>query len=174
MTAPAQDLRNGGAGTPIPPPGPTLLGLLSLLQPQFRWTRKNFFGYVTEFLPLTASISLTQPIGIASDSDFIITFATAIVTTTDNLTQLPFVPQTVQLTDSSVGMAFFQLPEHFNNVYGDSQNPGIFASPYVMRQASTLAVTHLNLEATNRNVRVAFNGFKSYPDTDTRQKRWQG
>jgi hypothetical protein len=173
MTAPATDLRQGGSGT-VAPPGPTLLGLLSLLQPQYRWTRKNFFGYVTEFLPLTASLAITNTIAIAGDSDFLITFATCVLTDTTNLVQQPFIPQLVQLTDSAAGMAFFLLPEHANNVYGDAQNPGIFAAPYVMRQATSLAVQHTNLEATNRNVRVAFNGFKSYPGTDTRYKKWQG
>ena len=173
MTSPAADLRNGGSGTPAAPPGPTLLGVLSLLPPPYRWTRKNFFGYVTEFLTLAASGTAQNVIGIAGDSDFIITFATCIVTDSTNLVQLPFIPQLVQLTDQAAGMAFFLLPEHANNVYGDAQNPGIFASPYVMRQATSLAVQHQNLEATARNVRCAFNGFKSYPGTDTRLARWQ-
>lgn len=173
MTAPVQDMRRGGSNGGIAPPGPTLLGLLSLLQPQYRWTRKMFFGYGVEFLPLTASVALQQTVAIAGDSDFIITFAEAITTTTDNLTQLPFSPQTVQLQDTAAGLAFFLLPVHFNLVYGDAMNPGIFSSPYVMRQATQLAVTHLNLEATNRNVRATFFGFKSYPGTDTRLPQWQ-
>lgn len=174
MTTPATDLARGGAGTPLGPPGPTLLGLLSLLQPQYRWTRKNFFGYGTEFLPLTASTTIQNTVAIAGDSDFIITFAEAVTTTTDNLTLMPFAPQLVQLTDSAAGMAFFLLPQHYVNIYGDAMNPGIFSSPYVMRQATSLAVQHQNLEATNRNVRVSFNGFKSYPNTDTRLAKWQG
>lgn len=174
MTSPMQDMRQGGSTGGLAPPGPTLLGTLSLLQPQFRWTRKNLFMYGCEFLPLTASIALTQTIGIAADSDFIITFADAIVTDTTNLIQLPFVPQLVQLTDSAAGMAFFLLPQHFNVVYGDAQNPGVWSSPYVMRQATSLLVAHTNLEATNRNVRCSFQGFKSYPNTDTRHAKWQG
>ena len=174
MTTPATDLATGGAGTPLPPPGPTLLGLLSLLQPQYRWTRKNYFIYGVEFNTLGASATVVQTIGIAGDSDFIMTFANAICTDTTNLIQLPFVPQLVQLTDSAAGMAFYLIPQHFNVVYGDSNNPGVFPSPYVMRQATSLAVQHQNFEATARIVRTSFQGFKSYPGTDTRQKRWQG
>ncbi len=172
MTAPATDLQRGGSGMPAPP-GPTLLGVLSLLPPQYRWTRKRYFGYGTNFLSLTASLTLQNVIAIAGDSDFIITFAEAIVTDTTDLINLPFIPQLVQLTDQAAGLAFFLIPLHANTVYGDAQNPGIFASPYVMRQATSLAVQHQNLEATNRNVRVAFNGFKSWPGTDTRQAKWQ-
>ncbi len=71
-------------------------------------------------------------------------------------------------------MAFFLTPQHFNNVYGDGMNPGIFPSPYVLRQATSLAVQHQNLETTARVVRCGFMGFKSYPQTDTRYKQWQG
>lgn len=170
MTAPQADIKRGGFPGST---GPTLMGLLSLLPPQYRWTRKNFFSYVTEFLPLTASLTITNSISIQGDSDFIITFATAVVTDTTNLIQLAFVPQLVQLTDAASGTALFSQPVHFMNVYGDAMNPGIFANPQVMRAATTLQVAHQNLEATNRNVRVAFNGFRSYPGTDTRDSKWQ-
>ena len=175
MTGPRGDLSRGQfpATSPTQPAGPTLLGLLSLLEPQYRWTRKTFFGYVTEFLTLGVSATVTNQVGIQSDSDFLITYATCIVTDTTNLIQLPFIPQLVQLYDSAAGVSFFLLPEHAMNVYGDAMNPGIFAIPYVMRAASTLGVQHQNLEATARNVRCAFNGFRSYPGTDTRDPKWQ-
>lgn len=173
MTAPVSDLQRGGSGTPNGAPGPTLLGILSLLPPQYRWTRKRYFGYTSNFLPLTASLTLQNVVAIAGDSDFIITFAEGIVTDTTDLINLPFVPQLVQLTDQAAGLALFLSPAHFNTVYGDAQNPGLFATPYVMRQATSLAVQHQNLEATNRNVRINFNGFKSWPNTDTRLAKWQ-
>lgn len=158
-----------GGGYPLALPGPTLLGVLSLLPPIYRWTRKTFFGYVTEFLPLTANLTIANSLGIQADSDFIICYATCIVTDVTNLVQIPFIPQLVQLTDAAAGNAFFLQPEHAMNVYGDAANPGIFANPVVMRAATTLQVQHQNLEAFNRNVRCAFNGFRSYPGTDTRK-----
>jgi hypothetical protein len=165
-----------GQGPPLASPSGgsfTLLGLLSLLEPQFRWTSKAFFGYGTEFLTLGASKTVQNVIAIAGDTDFIITFAMARATDSTDLILLPFVPQLVQLTDQSSGIAMFLLPAHFDLVYGDAQNPGIFAVPRVMRQATTLAVQHQNLEATARNVRCSYFGFKSFPGTDTRDPRWQ-
>lgn len=171
MTTPLAELQRGGY--PQGSPGPTLLGTMSLLEPQFRWTRKNTFGYVTEFLTLAASTTTTNTIAIQGDSDFIVAYAEAIVTDSNNTTLLSFVPQLVQLTDGASGMALFSSPAHFHLVYGDASNPGIFADPMVMRAAGILQVQHQNLEATARNVRCLFQGFRSYPGTDTRQERWQ-
>lgn len=154
-------------------PGPTLLGLLSLLPPQYRWTLKQFFAYTCNFLPLTASSTQTQQIGIQSDADFIITYALAIVTDTTNLIKLPFVPQLVTLQDSAAGLNLFSAAVHADAVFGDASNPGIFAVPYVMQRTATLSVQLQNLEATDRNVRISFCGFKSYPGTDVRNPRWQ-
>lgn len=174
MGSPVQETRFGQSPLANPgAPGPTLLGLLSLLPPEFRWTLKNFYGYVAEFLPLTANLTQNVPVGIQQDSDFIITYATCTVTDVTNLISPAFVPQLVQLQDAAAGASFFLLPSHFMNVYGDAATPGIFAVPYVMGRSSTLTVIHTNLEAVNRNVRSTFNGFKSYPGTDTRDPRWQ-
>lgn len=173
MGSPAQDRARGGAGQPLAQPGPTLLGVLSTLPPQFRWTRKTFFGYTTDFLTLGASATVSNSIAIQGDSDFILSYATSIVTDSTNLIQLSFVPQLVQLVDAAAGINFFLSPEHFNNVYGDAQNPGIFPTPIILRAATSMNVIHQNLEATARNVRCAFNGMRSYPGTDTRDPRWQ-
>lgn len=155
-------------------PGPTLLGLLSLLPPNFRWTLKNLYAYNTNFLPLTASQTQTNNIAIASDSHFIITYATCIVTDTANTTQISFIPQLVQLTDSSAQSNLFLSPVHAMALYGDASSPGVFAIPYIFSPGTTLGVQHQDLSGTSYNTRVAFFGFKSYPGTDTRERRWQG
>jgi hypothetical protein len=174
MGSPVQETRYGNSPLANPSaPGPIFLGLLSLLPPEFRWTLKNFYGYVAEFLPLVAATTQNAAIGIQQDSDFVITYATSIVTDVANLVALSFVPQLVQLQDAAAGASFFLTPSHFMNVYGDAANPGIFAVPYIMGRSSTLTVMHTNLEAVNRNVRCTFNGFKTYPGTDTRDPRWQ-
>lgn len=173
MGNPATDRARGGAGMPLAQPGPTLLGVLSTLPPKFRWTVKSFFGYVTEFLTLAASGTATLAVNIQGDTDFILSYAEAVVTDSTNLIQLAFVPQLVQLQDAAAGINFFQSPEHFNSVYGDAQNPGIFPTPIILRAATSMNVTHQNLEATARNVRCAFNGLRSRPGTDTRDPNWQ-
>lgn len=155
-------------------PGPTLLGFLSLLPPQFRWTVKNFYGYNTSFLPLTASLTLTKQIAIASDSHFIICYATCIVTDTANTTQLAFIPQLITLQDSAAQSNLFLSAVHAMSLYGDASAPGVLSVPYILSPATTLGVTHQNQEATDRNVYVSFYGLKSYPGTDTRQAQWQG
>lgn len=158
---------------PSAPAAPPLLGTLSLLEPQYRWTRKDLFAYGTEFLTLGASTTTTNTIGIQGDTDFIVTFAMCTVTDSANTTQLTFIPQLVMLSDASSGMSFFNIPLHAMNVYGDAQNPGVFAIPRVLRAATSMSVQHQNLEATARNVRCAFMGFRSWPGTDTRDPRWQ-
>lgn len=169
--SPADQIRRGQSPLAAPnQPGPTLLGLLSLLAPQFRWTLKTFYSYPTFFNPLTASVTLTNQIQIDSQSHFILTYATCIVTDATNLIQIPFIPQLVQFIDSSSQSQLFQQATHAMNVYGDASQPGIFAIPYPISPSATFSVQHQNLEATNRLTFVALNGFKSYPGTDTRAR----
>lgn len=173
MGASVQATNQGGNGPTVVSSGPTFLGVLSLLQPQYRWTVKNYFAYNGAFQPLAGNATATVTLSIAADTDFIITYANCIVTDTTNLIQLPFIPQLVQLQDTAAGYQFFLQAAHAMTVYGDAQNPGIFAVPRVMRRATQLSVVHQNLEATSRNAFVFFNGFKSWPNTDVRQARWQ-
>lgn len=151
-------------------PATTLLGLLSLLPPQFRWTFKHFFSYVTSFVPLAASTTQQTQITIDSGSHFIITYATCIVVDTTNLIQQTFIPQLVQLFDSSAQSSLFSGQMHAMAVYGDATQPGIFAIPYVFKPSATLTVQHQNQDSVAVNDYVAFNGFKSYPNTDMRNK----
>ena len=154
-------------------PGPTLLGLLSLLAPQFRWTVKTFYSYPGSMLPLAASDTDNIQNTIDSETHFIFTYAQCIVTDTTNLVQLTFIPQLVQWRDSSAQNELFQESTHAMNVYGDGSNPGIMALPYPVSPSATFTIQHQNLEATDRNVYVAMNGFNSWPGTDTRDPRWQ-
>jgi hypothetical protein len=150
-------------------PGPTLLGLLSLLPPQFRWTFKHFFSYPTTFAPLVASTTQQSQIQADSGSHFIITYATCIcVDAATNLIQQAFIPQLVMLIDSSSQAQLFQQAMHAMAVYGDATAPGVFAIPYILNPASTLTVQHQNQDTVNVNDYIAFVGFKSYPNSDVR------
>lgn len=170
MSSPITELQHGQSPLAGPNnPGPTLLGLLSLLPPQFRWTLKTFYSYPTLFNPLTASTTQTNQIQIDSASHFVVTYATCTVTDTAYTTLLSFIPQLVQMIDSSSQSQLFQQATHAMNVYGDASNPGIFAIPYPISPSATFSIQHQNLEATNRLVYVALNGFKSYPKTDVRK-----
>lgn len=141
---------------------------VAMLPPMMRDTIKQYYAYTTDFLPLAASLTATTPFTVEASTDFIVTHLTGIVTDTGNTTFLSLVPQTVQIVDASTGLAWFQgiNGTHFNNVFGDAQNPGFLAIPYYLRANSTVNVTLVNLEANNRNVRLAFHGFKSVPNSN--------
>jgi len=141
---------------------------VAFLPPLMRDTIKQYYAYTAEFLPLTASLTATVPFTVEASTDFIVTHLTGIVTDVGNTTFLSSVPQTVQIVDASTGMAWFNgiNGTHFNNVFGDAQLPGFMALPYYLRANSTVNVTLVNLEAVNRNVRLAFHGFKSVPGSN--------
>jgi hypothetical protein len=172
--SPIHQLQRGQSPVTQPnAPGPTLLGLLSLLPPQFRWTYKTYWGYPVNFLPLVASTTDQRQITIDSQSHFIQTYACCIVTDTTDLIQVAFIPQLVQVSDSGSQSTFWLTPPHAMAFYGDASQPGVMAIPYIFAPAVTVTIQHQNLQATNSNVRVLFSGMKSYPGTDTREKKWQ-
>ena len=150
-----------------------MLGLLSLLEPQYRWTSKNFFNYSGSFLPLTASLTLQTTLGIASDTDFIATFASAISTDATNLILDAFIAQLVQWSDTASGYNYFLAPTHAELVYGSGGTPGVMAIPMILTRGTQLQVQHQNLAAVNKNVYFSIFGFKSRPGTDTRNPDWQ-
>lgn len=174
MTSPSGAIRRGNSPLGDPSAGSQpLLGLLSLLPPQFQFTYKTFFTYNGNILPLTASVTGQVILTIDTNSHFITSYATCIVTDTTDLIQLSFIPETVQITDSSSQSTWFLAPLHAMAFYGDAGQPGIMAVPYITSPGASLTIVHTNLEAVNRNVRIALAGFKSYPGTDTREQRWQ-
>lgn len=132
------------------------------LPPRLRQRARDFFVYTLDFLPLALSATATQEVQIQSDSDFVIGAAVAVVTDTANTTRLGFVPQLVQLFSSGTGRNLFSNPTHFENVFGTAQEPAIWPIPKVLPAASTFNAQLQNLEATARNVRLAFLGFKIF------------
>lgn len=141
---------------------------VQMLPPLMRDTIKQYFAYTVDFLPLVLSAAATQPFTVDAQNDFICTHLTGIVTDVANTTLLQFVPETVQIVDASTGQAWFSgiNGTHFNNVFGDAQNPGFLALPYYLRANSTANISLVNLEAVARNVRLVFHGFKSVPDSN--------
>jgi hypothetical protein len=141
--------------TPMNP----FLGLL----PTAMWDKqKDFFIYSVEFLPLAVSATATQPIAIQSDSHFLVEFITGVVTDTTNATFIANVPELALITDSGSGRQFMDRPIHWNNVFGTAQLPSVLPFPKIINAGSTVTVQLTNLEATARNVRIAFLGFKVF------------
>jgi len=144
---------------------------VAMLPPMMRDTIKQYYAYTADFLPLQASLPATVPFTVEASTDFVVVALTAIVTDVANTTFLGNVPETVQIVDASTGMAWFNgiNGTHFNNVFGDAQQPYFMPLPYYLRANSTVNVTLTNLEAVARNVRVAFHGFKSVPNSNWEQ-----
>lgn len=122
----------------------------------------DFFTYGTDFLPLTASLTLTQAIQINSDSAFMVLSATMVETQTDNTTFMPNRPLLVTLTTGGAALSLSNIPIHADNWFGTAQEPKYWDVPKILLPNTTFNVTIQNLEATNRNVRVAFHGFKLF------------
>ena len=122
----------------------------------------DYFAYGTDFVPLAASGTSTNPIAINSDSAFFVLSAVGIETATDNTTFLTQHPLLVQLSEGGGARNFFNTPLHFDEVFGSAELPMVWPLPKLLLPNSTLNVTLQNLEATARNVRVAFHGFKIF------------
>lgn len=135
---------------------------LAALPPEMSQRARDFFLVTAEILPLAASGSGADTISINDDADFLIVAGTGVVTSVDNATFLANVPILVELKDSGSGRDMMDAPVHWNNIFGTAQYPAIWPYPKLIRRASSLTVKCTNLEATARNVRVTFHGFKVF------------
>lgn len=122
----------------------------------------DFFTYGTDFLPLLASATTTQAIQINSDSAFMVLSATMVETQTDNTTFMANRPLLVTLTTGGAALSLSNQPIHADNWFGTAQEPKYWDVPKILLPNTTFNVQLQNLEATNRNVRVAFHGFKLF------------
>lgn len=123
---------------------------------------KDFFIYTAEFTPLSASATQSFTIGIQADSDFLILAGVRVVTTTNNATFVANVPQLVLITDTGAGRTFMDRAVHMDNLFGTVQLPAMWTYPKFVSGASSLSIQLQNLEATDRNVRMSFLGFKVF------------
>lgn len=168
MTAPNSMMRGAtypsGAGSLLP--NPFLYTL-----PRTLWDKvKEFFGYTANFTGvnvLTASGNVTVQTVVQNDSAFILLGIGGTVTSTDEATRLTYVPQTIQIQDQTAGKNLFDQATHFMNVVGTAGEPFYFAIPKLVQPGATLSTTLNNLEATARNVRLTFYGFKVYDKAAT-------
>lgn len=141
-------------------------GVLGWLPPQFWRTRKEFYVYGVDFLPVPSLGTLSSGFTIQSDTDFIMLSAMVVATATDNITPLAFRPALVEIKDNSTGSSITQIPVHVEAFFGDARYPGVFQIPYFVKATSSIAVTIQNLEANARNYRLYFGGFRSRPNSD--------
>jgi hypothetical protein len=122
----------------------------------------DYFVYGTDWLPLVASLTTQNPININGDSAFVILSGVLTETATDNTTFLALSPLLFQIQDTGSGRFLSNHAVHAGNWFGTAQEPKYWDVPKIIAPNSTLAVSAQNLEATNRNVRVDFHGFKIF------------
>lgn len=132
--------------------------LLALRQVDF-----DYFVLGTDFTPLQANATLANNITVPGDADFCILSAVIVETDVANTTFLAQQPILFQLTDTGSGRDLANTPIHADNWFGTAQEPKYWDVPKVLRRNSVFRVTAQNLEGVNRNVRVAFHGFKIFP-----------
>jgi len=122
----------------------------------------DYFAYGTDFLPLAAGQTANNQISINSDSAFQVLAVVAVETSDDDLTFLGQNPVLVQISEGGSARNFFNQPLHFNNVFGTAELPMVWPLPKLLLPNSTVQVQLQNLEPTDRNVRIAFHGFKIF------------
>lgn len=125
----------------------------------------DYFAYGTDFEPLGASATTTRQIQINSDSAFMVLSATMVETATDNTTFLANRPLLVSLATGGAALNLSNTPIHADNWFGTAEEPKYWDVPKVLLPNTSFNITLQNLEATARNVRVAFHGFKLFQYT---------
>ena len=122
----------------------------------------DFFIYGSDFLPLPLSASLTQNINIDGGSAFYICETQLVETDVLDTTFLAQRPLLCSVLDTGSGRILSNIAIHVDNWWGTAQRPFKWPVPKLVAPNSTLQVTLQNLEATARNVRTAFAGFKIF------------
>jgi hypothetical protein len=132
------------------------------LPEEARGLAMDYFVYGTDFAPLALSATATQSIQINADSAFLILSAVAVETATDNTTFMANRPILCSISTGGAGLSLSNTPIHMNNWFGTAQEPKYWDVPKILLPNTTLNITLQNLEATARNVRLAFHGFKLF------------
>ena len=140
------------------------------LPPALHTKRRLGYTYGVQFLPLSASLTLTVDTQLKTDSYFLILATTAVVTDTSDAAIAstasafdPFnVPFLSTLSDSATGEPRSNIGIAFMNQYGTARDPFLWPAPWLLDPGATLTVQLQNLIATDRRVRLAFHGVRIY------------
>lgn len=122
----------------------------------------DYFVYGTDFTPLGVSATTVNNINISGDSCFCILSGVMVETDTANTTLLAFSPLLFRLQDTGSGRYLSNLAIHADNWFGTAEQPKYWDVPKILAPNTTFNIEAQNLEATARNVRVAFHGFKIF------------
>lgn len=140
------------------------------------------FTYTMNFLPATASATTTAQFQVQNDSGFAICKTSQVITDTVNVAVANLQPygtagQTVTpflitLSDSGSGRNLMDTGVHLDHIFGVGQRQGYqWTVPKVLDPNSTFTGQLQNLSATDRNVRLAFVGFKIFGDFESFKRK---
>lgn len=130
------------------------------------------FFYSTQFLAsvVAAGATVTQNIGIQSDSHFIVRYFTVTAYTAGLVVATATPPLLISFFDTGSGRTIFDNPQPIQNVAGGvaaaagtGSLPFILPEPWLVRAGGTVQVTLVNLGAAAFNrVDVSMPGFKAF------------
>lgn len=140
------------------------------IPPHLHNAKRRGYVYATQFLPLTASLTITNEIQLKTDSFFLVLAGTAVVTDTSDAAiaaaantfdkfNYPFL---VTLSDSASGEPVSNIGVAFDNYFGSARDPFYWPAPWLLSPGAVLQVQLQNLLATDRRVRIAFHGVRIY------------
>ncbi len=118
--------------------------------------------YGTDFLPLGSGATTQNPINISGQAAFCVLSAVLVETEDDNTTFLAMSPLLFRLRDTGSNRELSNIAIHASNWFGTAAEPKYWDVPKIIAPNSTFIVEAQNLEAAERNVRVAFHGFNIY------------
>lgn len=125
----------------------------SILQPGRKAVEIEYYCYNgqigTAAVPLAVGVPQTVSFDTQADSDFAVTFMTAACQEVVNGALAYNDNVTLQITDTSTGKTFFNIPTVFGLVTGAGGFPFVLPAPRVIRPNTTISV-----QATNRDTQV--------------------
>lgn len=122
----------------------------------------DYFSNGFEFLPLAASATDQRQVVIDGSAAFVVLSAQLVETDTGNTTFLAEWPLLFRIQDGVSGRYLSNIPVHASNWFGTGEQPKYWDVPKIFSPNGSITVECQNLEATNRNVRGLFSGFKIF------------
>jgi len=162
---------NGSNRFPAGLPYPSLMSYAAILPAPLLAAPKDFFVYGCEFLPLAASVRQNAAFQVNEDSAFLIVAAARLYLTDANaIIAGDQALALVNIIDSGSGRSLISQTTAGNdspldNWFGTGKNPAYWPFPKILRPNTQVTVQLTNLEATARNYRLSFIGFKIFRDS---------
>ena len=132
--------------------------------------KRRIYNYASQWLPLTASLTITNEIQLKTDSYFLVLMGLATVTDTSDAviaataaSNVPFNnPFLVTMSDSASGDTTSNIAVAFDNLFGNARYPFYWPVPWLLDPGAVIQIALQNLLATDRRVRLVFCGVRIF------------